>query len=260
MGVADNQLLRRRWAVAKERVLAAVGRRFAVRAAYRGETQQAEQMLILDGKARLRAWVSLTFADHGFLRPIYWNMDLVTDRVLRGPQPNPFQIRFLAWFHGIRTIVNLRGPNRFGSYALEREMCARKGIKLENCIFWSREPPTRDQIHAFKALIERIEYPALFHCKSGADRAGMASALYLILQEGCSVTEAARQLNGNGHMRTGPTGVLDAFFVQYLKDTAEKPMDFMAWVDTVYDQQALKASFKPARIGSFIVDRILRRE
>ena len=209
---------------------------------------------------RIHAWLSLTFADHGFIRPLYWNVAEVDDKVVRGPQPNPVQIRYLEWLYGIRTIVNLRGATEFGSYALERDICERRGIALENCILWSRDPPTREQIHAFKAIIERITYPALFHCKSGADRAGIASALYLILRKGRPVAEAARQLAGNGHMKAGPTGVLDAFFERYLSDTREQPMDFMDWVDNVYDQQALKASFRPAALGSFIVDKILRRE
>lgn len=209
---------------------------------------------------RIRAWLSLTFADHGFIRPVYWNVAKVGDKVVRGPQPNPVQIAYLKWRYGIRTIVNLRGATEFGSYALEREACERRGIALENCVLWSRDPPTREQIHAFKAIIERIAYPALFHCKSGADRAGIASALYLILREGVPVAAAARQLSGNGHMKAGPTGVLDAFFARYLGDTRDQAMGFMEWVDTIYDQKALKASFKPAAIGSFIVDKILRRE
>lgn len=209
---------------------------------------------------RCWAWLSLTFADHGFLRPIYWNVGRVGAHVVRGPQPNPLQIRFLAWWYGIRTIVNLRGATQFGSYALERDVCERRGLALENCVLWSRDPPTREQIHEFRAIIERIAYPALFHCKSGADRAGIASALYLVLKEGRPVEEAARQLSGYGHLQAGPTGVLDAFFDQYLKDTRDRPMAFLDWVDNVYDQKALKASFRPAPIGSFIVDTVLRRE
>lgn len=215
---------------------------------------------ITSWRVRLRAWFSLIVADHGFLRPIYWNMDLVGDGVLRGPQPNPMQISYLARAFGIRTIVNLRGPTEFGSYALERDICERKGIRLENCVLWSRDPPTREQIHAFKTIIERIEYPALLHCKSGADRAGMASALYLILKEKRPVAEAARQLDGNGHLKAGPTGVLDAFFASYLADTRSKPMDFIDWVDTIYDPAAVKASFKASSLGGFVVDRVLRRE
>lgn len=209
---------------------------------------------------RVRAWMSLMFADHGFLRPIYWNMDAVADKVLRGPQPNPVQIGYLARAFGIRTIINLRGATEFGSYALEREMCEKLGISLENCVLWSRDPPTREQIHLFKALIERVDYPVLLHCKSGADRAGLASALYLILREGLAVEEAARQLDGNGHLKAGPTGVLDAFFQQYRRDTASRPLDFMAWVDNVYDPAKVKAAFKPDLAGKFLVDKILRRE
>ena len=32
-------------------------------------------------------------------------------------------------------------------------------------------------------MFETIEYPAVMHCKSGADRAGIMAALYLILKK-----------------------------------------------------------------------------
>ena len=52
----------------------------------------------------------------------------------------------------------------------------------------SRGAPTIDQIFLSKKLFE-IEYPALIHCKSGADRTGLMATLYLI-NKGIDVDEA----------------------------------------------------------------------
>jgi uncharacterized protein (TIGR01244 family) len=209
---------------------------------------------------RLGAWTSLLLADHGILRLLYWNSGRVTGQLWRGPQPNPMHIARFAR-RGIKTIVNLRGPTEYGSYALAREAAERRGIAFENQVLWSRSAPRREDIHAMKALFDRIAYPALVHCKSGADRAGLASALYLVLKEGRPVEEAMRQLSLRyGHVRAAKTGVLDAFFESYLAANRAAPIDFLTWVDTQYDREALEANFHATRLGDFLVDRILRRE
>ena len=60
-----------------------------------------------------------------------------------------------------------------------------------------------------------MAFPALIHCKSGADRAGLAAGLALMF-EGGSAAEALGQLALRfGHFSRAPTGVLDAFFLHY---------------------------------------------
>lgn len=209
---------------------------------------------------RIGAWTSLLLLDHGILRPFYWNSARVTENLWRGPQPNPAHIGLLAR-RGLKTIVNLRGPTEYGSYALAREAATRRGIAFENIALGSRSAPRREDIHAIKAIFDRIAYPALVHCKSGADRAGLVSALYLVLKEGRPVEEAMAQLSLRyGHVRAGRTGILDAFFESYLAANRAEPIDFLTWLDTKYDREALDAGFRATRLGDLLVDRILRRE
>jgi hypothetical protein len=118
-----------------------------------------------------------------------------------------------------------------------------------------------DEIRAMQALFRRLEYPVLFHCKSGADRAGMMAALYLVLHEGRTVAEARRQLHLRfGHVRQGKTGVLGAFFDAYERDQPDGAMPLGQWVETRYDPQAITEAFRPLRLGIFFTDRLLRRE
>ena len=65
----------------------------------------------------------------------------------------------------------------YGSLPLEAEACAAQGMHFENFVLRSRAIPSVQDIQAAKELFERIEYPVLFHCKSGADRAGMMSTV-----------------------------------------------------------------------------------
>jgi len=99
----------------------------------------------------------------------------------------------------------------------------------------------------------------LMHCKSGADRAGLASGL-AIMFEGGTAAEALKQLSWRfGHWSRARTGVLDAFFIRYAAD-AEGRLPFLDWVRTEYDEVSLKRDFVAGGLSSFVTDRILRRE
>jgi protein tyrosine/serine phosphatase len=198
--------------------------------------------------------------DHSFLRVWWQNAHWISDEMARSNQPWPFQIR--RWkARGIRTIVNLRGGFDTSFHKLERQACADNGIALVNFTVASRAAPTAEQIHGAKALFDRIAYPALMHCKSGADRAGLMSVLYLHLRKGEPVDKALRMLSWRyGHIRQGRTGVLDFFFERYLREGAAKGLSLPQWVDAGYDPIALRAEFKTQWWANVLVDKVLRRE
>ncbi|MER2265057.1 tyrosine-protein phosphatase [Methylobacterium oxalidis] len=211
--------------------------------------------------ARLLAWANMLLVDHGVFRLAYLNHHRVgTGEIWRSAQPSP---RDLARFHrrGVRTIISLRGGREHGSWPLQREACERHGLKLVEFVLRSRDAPSRETILAARDFFAGIEYPAVMHCKSGADRAGLAAALYLILHENRPVAEAARQLSARfGHFRFAKTGILDAFFALYLREGEAKGLDFITWVETVYDPAALKRDFRPGFWSDVLVDRVIRRE
>ena len=97
------------------------------------------------------------------------------------------------------------------------------------------------------------------HCKSGADRAGLMSALYLILNQNEPVDKAKNQLSFKYlHLKHAKTGILDAFFENYLKENKHKP--FLEWVKEDYDPKKVKDSFKVKRLNEIISSYILKRE
>ena len=209
---------------------------------------------------RLVAYVDLILVDHGFIRAVYGNNHRVADGLYRSAQPSPAQ--GARWARrGVRTIVNLRGARNSGTYLLEKEACERHGIRLVDFPISSKVAPPRDRLLAAGRLFREIEYPALVHCKSGADRAGLMSAIYLAAHEGRDVREASAQLALRyGHLPWGRPGVLDRFLQRYARDSAARPVDFMSWVAEVYDPQALSREYRSGRLGALVVDRLLRRE
>jgi len=215
------------------------------------------------GRARARR--ELVWGDHGFLRARFRNLHQISPEMWRSNQPSPRQIAEHAKERGIRTILNLRGPTTQGYYLLEKEAAEKAGMEVIDFQVFSRDPPTREAVFAARDLFERIEYPALMHCKSGADRAGIMAVLYKLLRERVPFQEARAQLSGKFlHIKHGKTGVLDAFLDEYEafnagRDPAHwKP--FLDWVAEDYDRLALKEAFARKLGKGPQLDVLLRRE
>lgn len=209
-------------------------------------------------EGRRAARRDLIWSDHGFLRARFSNFHWVEPGVMaRANQPSPRQIARYAQ-EGFKTILNLRGPSNTGYYALEREASERHGIEMVDFRMFSREAPSAVQVRQAKDLFERIEYPALMHCKSGADRAGAMAVLYKHLKMGLPIDEAVEQLGLKYlHVKQGKTGVIDYFFERYLAESNGKT--FLEWVEGS-DPKAIKAAYMRKLSAHIPLDDLLRRE
>jgi protein tyrosine phosphatase (PTP) superfamily phosphohydrolase (DUF442 family) len=210
--------------------------------------------------ASARAWLNMLFVDHGIFRVLYLNLHRISPRMWRAAQPAPYQLQALAKA-GIRTVINLRGGRDHGSWPLEKQACEQAGLTLVDFTAFSRAAPPREMLLVAPAFFAGIAYPAVMHCKSGADRAGFAAALYLLVHEQAPLDEAIRQLHWRyGHFRWSKTGILDAFFEAYRREGLEKGLPFLRWVEEVYDPERLMREFRTGFWSSLLVDRVLRRE
>jgi protein tyrosine phosphatase (PTP) superfamily phosphohydrolase (DUF442 family) len=205
-------------------------------------------------------YLDMLLIDHLIIRLFFPNRHRLSAEAWRAAQPLPHQIGYLAR-KGIRTIVNLRGSTPTSTYEAERSACARAGITLVDFRIRSRDLPTRDELRAARELFGRLDYPILMHCKSGADRVGLMSALYQHMRRGVPIAEAKRELSLRyGHIRQADTGILDYFFERYLADNAKAPIPFADWVETVYNAGELKRSFRAKGWANRLVNSVLRRE
>jgi protein tyrosine/serine phosphatase len=212
---------------------------------------------------RFRAHLDANLGDHAFLRVGFQNAHWITPEMVRTNQPWPFQLRWWAE-QGIKTVLNLRGGGyETGFYVLEREACARLGLTLIDVPLGSREVPSRARVERARELFESIEYPALMHCKSGADRAGLMATLYRHFRLGEPISEAmGKELTLRTlHMRQGKTGVLDHAFDHYVRKVEPMGISYIDWVRSdAYDPAALKAEFQAGWWGTLLSDRLLKRE
>ena len=103
--------------------------------------------------------------------------------------------------------------------------------------------------------MQTMPKPVLIHCKSGADRTGLAAALYLLVIEGQPIEVAKRQLSFRYiHVSYTATGILDHFLRVYEDAFRDSGIGFLEWMRTAYDPAELTASFARWRAG----DRSLR--
>lgn len=192
---------------------------------------------------RREAW-KFEIQDHAFLRRLWTNLSEVAPGVWRANHPSHAQlVRYKAM--GIRAILNLRGGSRNPRYLFEEESCARIGLALESVGLHARKAPARQEVLALFDAFRRIEKPFLMHCKSGADRAGFAAALYLLGCEGATIAEARRQLHWRFlHFRHGETGVLDHILDLFEQAQRASGIGVEDWFRHQYDPAAIGAGYR----------------
>ncbi|MEY2341895.1 protein tyrosine phosphatase [Acidithiobacillus sp. IBUN Pt1247-S3] len=206
------------------------------------------------------------WTDHGVFRELFYaNFHQIAPGVYRSAQPSPAQLRRWHAQVPLRTVLNVRSPAPHEPhYRLEQDICDQLGIRhLPLQGFGSRDLPERERLLAALELFPQLERPLLIHCKSGADRAGLISALYVWQECGWSLEQARQQLRlwPYGHIRYANTGILDWFLAQVAAAGGNAAgFDLRQWVATAYDREALLASFRPWYRLDWVTDRLLRRE
>jgi protein tyrosine/serine phosphatase len=211
-------------------------------------------------RGRAVAWVDSLFIDHAVFRLLWSNLaPVLPGKVYRCNHPTPLRLSRMAQRLGIRTLINLRGRTQSGSDALSRDAARQLGLDFYDIAFESRGAPQKDRILRFHSIYTGMRTPAVMHCKSGADRAGLAAGL-IVLFEGGTAAEALRHLSLRfGHIRQAKTGILDAFFLRFQRE-AEARKPFLDWVRDDYDEAVLRRDFHANGLASFINDWVLVHE
>ena len=215
---------------------------------------------LASARGRRLAWLDSLLVDHGLFRLVWTNFaPVIPGRLYRSNHPTPGHLAAFTRRHGLRSLVNLRGATGNGSDALSRDTARQLGLHFIDLPMRSRDAPRREQVLRLAETFRLMAEPALIHCKSGADRAGFASAVFVLLAGGGSEA-ALRQLSLRfGHFRRSRAGLMDAFVHRYARE-AEGRLPFLDWVRAEYDEAALRRDFAAGGLSSFVNDRLLARE
>jgi protein tyrosine phosphatase (PTP) superfamily phosphohydrolase (DUF442 family) len=198
---------------------------------------------LADPATRRRAAWKVELEDHAFLRRLWTNRALVAPGVWRANHPGHAQLARYKDM-GIKTILNLRGTAKHPRYLFEAESCAALGLTLVSVGLRARKAPEQHEVMALFDAFRRIEKPFLMHCKSGADRAGFAAALYLLIQ-GAPMAQAREQLHWRFlHFRRGETGILDHILDLFEQAHEQTGIGIEDWFRDVYDAPAIQSGFR----------------
>ena len=210
---------------------------------------------------KLMSYIDSTFSDHGIFRFFWRSWEELPGKMYRSNQPYPFQIKKDIKKYKIKSIINLRGERHCSSFYLEKDYCKKNKLKLYNFPISSRDLPDKEKLIDFYILLQEIEYPCVMHCKSGADRAGLAAALYLIYKQNYSLLDAKKQLTFKHlHIKYAKTGILDYFFCKVINQGIQDKSDFLDWIKNKYNKNRLKKEFKVNSLLDLIINIIFRRE
>lgn len=200
--------------------------------------------------------------EHNVTNVFRTNFHRISENMFRSSQPTTYQLKNRIKRYGLKTVVNLRGYERNSPMqALEEEVCRSMGVKLVYIEVYSRKIPELKTLLQIKETLENIEYPAMLHCKSGADRAGLVSTLYMHWIKGVELQKAGQlKLWPFGHIRHARTGLIDFFFDNYLKDGEKEGLTLLQWAENRMDRERLEKEFRPIPFFEKLVDKVLRRE
>jgi protein tyrosine/serine phosphatase len=120
------------------------------------------------------------------------NLHKIDDNLYRSAQPTKQGMKNLKKL-GVRTIINLRAFHSDtakirGTGLLDEELSVKT---------WHIED--EDVIRVLRIIREKKNGPFLIHCQHGADRTGVMSAMYRIVEQGWSKDEAIEEMVNGGY-------------------------------------------------------------
>lgn len=198
-------------------------------------------------EGRRAARLHNNLVDHAYVRRVLPNRYQLSPDAWRSNQPDPVHFPALQKA-GIKTVINLRGEDVYSYYLFEAEACADYGMALINHPLKARHLKEPERYLELLDIMDRAEKPFLIHCKSGADRTGLAAALYLLDQCGATLSEARAQLSLKyAHQRWSRAGVLDAMLEAYADHHRDDPISIRDWLANHYDPEAITEAFNSKR-------------
>ena len=193
---------------------------------------------------RRKAQIYMLWFDHEVLRKRWTNLHQIAPGVFRSNQPTFERLEALKQ-QGIENIVNLRGKSEAAHYLVEEDRCRSLGLRMHSIELNARSVPEKRHLKDLIELFRSLDGPFMMHCKSGSDRAGLASVIYLVTQKGEPLSKAKRMLSLRFlHLKLTKTGVLDYMLHQYEKSFERSGVHFEEWLETEYKPQTINQQWR----------------
>ncbi len=120
------------------------------------------------------------------------NLYKINDNLYRSEQPSKQGMKNLKKL-GIKTIINLR------AFHSDTDEIRGTGLLDEDLSVKTWHIEDEDVIRVLRSIRKKESGPFLIHCQHGADRTGVMSAMYRIVEQGWSKDEAIREMVDGGY-------------------------------------------------------------
>jgi protein tyrosine/serine phosphatase len=138
------------------------------------------------------------------IRKLFDNFHTVErGKLYRCSQISPKKLSKYIAKHGIKTLVNLRGPNHDKKWwRAERDLTQKLGVRFYNIPMFAQTMTSRKNLIKLLNVYKLAPRPILIHCQSGSDRTGEAAALWVLEEQKKGQKIALKQLSIRyGHLR-----------------------------------------------------------
>jgi len=135
-------------------------------------------------------------------RPVQWaepiamegvaNLHRISPMLYRSEQPTALGMKNLEKL-GIRTVINLRAFND------DDDEVKGTSLRTEHIKILTWRIDDRHVIEVMRMLRQTENAPFLIHCQHGADRTGVMSAMYRVLEQGWTPEDALEELIDGGY-------------------------------------------------------------
>lgn len=113
----------------------------------------------------------------------------------RSAQPTPEKLQTYIKQYHLKSVLNLRGPQSGAQwYRDEQRVTASNGVQLINFGMSAGRDLTRQEALQLVEIMRNAPKPLLIHCKTGADRTGLATLIYAYKIAGIDEEKAEEQL------------------------------------------------------------------
>ncbi len=121
-------------------------------------------------------------------------------RLYRSAQPLGAQYANVIEQYGIRTIVNLRNPDKDPDYVADEDYAKPLGVRVVRLPISSVIPLDKQQLAALRGVYDNpADYPILVHCEEGHARTGVAVAIWRMEKQGWAPDRAVKEMIESGY-------------------------------------------------------------
>lgn len=175
-------------------------------------------------KLRLRFFIaalvllSLLTASYFLYREVQGNFHPITEgEAYRSAQLDRDNLDYYIRKYNIRSIINLRGRNLDKPwYQEEIKVSAEHKIAHYDLSLSAIREPSEENVLKLIEIFKHAPRPVLIHCQAGADRSGLAAAMWQVVVDKKPKLEAEKQLSIlYGHIPIGKTSAMDSFFQKW---------------------------------------------